>query len=277
MSLNLLATTPIAPRNIVTKCREALLGNRSGDRIVEIKFASPEMNRVFALAHNQEKRGTGELFYDETLQALYRRQGEDKKALPVTISDSTNNIKGKLTKNIEGTAFLDRSTHPLYTLIHNRDESEAVLMARLQDFLRTVQVQDIRMDDIAGLIHRSPGFAKNYIRIRAILEKHDPSLKPYFMPFDPEATTLLPCQEPDSLGAAKEQTIDLLQSFLATTSRPALENDPELTMEGPQVRIFEEFLAPMIHANPELVERYKHHKQALLKFDPTLEANFAKC
>ena len=288
MSLNLLATTPVAPRNIVTQYREALLGNRSGNRIVPIKFASPEMNRVFALAHNQENqipgypttsetRVAGQLFYDETLKALYRWQGEDKKPIPVNISDSINNIKGKLTKNIEGTAFLDRSTHPLYTLIHNRDESEAILMDRLRAFLSTVQVQDIRMDDLARVIHRSPGLAKHYIPIRAILEKHDPDLKPYFMPFDPEVTTLLPCQEADSSGAPKEQTIDLLQSFLATTSRPALEHDPDLNMEEPQVRTFEEFLAPMIHANPELVKRYKHHKQALLKFDPTLEAYLAKC
>lgn len=277
MSLNLVATTPIAPRNIVTQYREALLGNRSGDRIVEIKFASPEMNRVFALAHNQEKRGAGELFYDETLQALYRRQGEDKKPIPVTISDSTNNIKGKLTKNIQGTAFLDRSTHPLYTLVHNHDESEVILMARLSAFLSTVQVQDIRMDDLVGLIDKSPGLAKHYIRNRAILEQYDPSLKPYFMPFEPEATTLLPSQEADSSGAAEKQTSDLLERFLSTTSRPALEHDPELTMEGPQVRTFEEFLAPMIHANPELVERYKHHKQTLLKFDPSLEAKFPKC
>lgn len=84
-------------------------------------------------------------------------------------------------------------------------------MARLQDFLRTVQVQDIRMDDLASVIHRSPGLAKHYIPIRAILEKHDPDLKPYFMPFESEATTLLPYLEADSLGAAKEQTSDLLK------------------------------------------------------------------
>lgn len=288
MSLNLRETAPIAPRNILTQYREAFFGTQSRGRIVEIKFASPQMNEIFAQEFNTEKkipgyqaksatRAFGELFYDETLKALYRWQGEGKKALPVTISDSTNNIKGKLTKNIEGTAFLDRTTHSLYTLIHNRDESEAILMARLRAFLSTVQVQDIRMDDIASLIHRSPGLAKNYIRTRAILEKHDPSLKPYFMPFDPEATNPLSYLEADSSGAAQEQTSNLFQSFLATTFRPDLEQDPELIIEGPQVRTFEEFLAPIIHANPELVERYKHHKQALLKFDPTLEADFAKC